>query len=189
MNWLDAVLGVALLICLVNGFRRGFSQQVIGLASGILGLLLGVWFYGTVGAMLPIESPVLAGAAGFVIVFTGVMLAGGLLSFIVRKFLRVTGLSFFDHLLGVGFGALRWAVLAIAVVMGIMAFSRGDKPPNAIVESRLAPYAVEIARGVAAMAPHDLKESFRKTYGQVKSAWADAIDEGIHGSPNGGKKK
>lgn len=189
MNWLDALLGVALLVSLVSGFRRGFSQQVIGLVSGIVALLLGIWFYGTVGAMLPIESPVLAKAAGFILVFTSVILLGEFVGFIVRKFLRVTGLSFFDHLLGAGFGVLRWALLAIAVVMGAMAFSRGDQPPEAIVESRLAPYAVEMARGVAALAPHDLKESFHKTYDQVKSKWAAALDQGLRGLPDGGKKK
>jgi membrane protein required for colicin V production len=189
MNWLDALLGVALLVCLVNGFRRGFSQQLIGLVAGVFALLLGAWFYGTVGAMLPIESPVLAKAAGFVIVFAGVMLLGGLVGFIIGKFLRVTGLSFFDHLLGAGFGALRWALLAIAVVMGAMAFSRGEQPPKAIVESRIAPYVVEIARGVAAVAPHDLKAAFHKTYDQVKSAWASAVDKGLRSLPDGGKKK
>src|SRR5215510_11959723 len=138
MNWLDAILGVALLLCLINGFRRGFSRQVIGLASGVIALLMGIWLYGTAGAwLLPyVSSPVIAKAAGFAIVFCGVLLLGSLISFVVGKFLTVTGLSFFDHLLGAGFGLLRWAVLSIAIVMSAMAFSRGEKAPDAIVESR-----------------------------------------------------
>jgi membrane protein required for colicin V production len=189
MNWLDAILGVALLVCLVNGFRRGFSRQVIGLASGVVALLLGIWWYGTAGAwLLPyVSSPVIAKAAGFGIVFCGVLLLGGLISFVVGKFLTVTGLSFFDHLLGAGFGLLRWAVVAIAIVMSAMAFSRGDRAPDAIVESRLAPYVVDVARLVAAMAPHDLKAGFHKTYDQVKAAWGSAIDKGIRSMPDGGK--
>jgi membrane protein required for colicin V production len=189
MNWLDAILGVALLVCLVNGFRRGFSRQVIGLASGVVALLLGIWLYGTAGAwLLPyVSSPVIAKAAGFAIVFCGVLLLGGLISFVVGKFLTVTGLSFFDHLLGAGFGLLRWAIVAIAIVMSAMAFSRGDRAPDAIVESRLAPYVVDVARLVAAMAPHDLKAGFHKTYDQVKAAWGSAIDKGIRSMPDGGK--
>jgi len=190
MNWLDALLGVALLVCVVNGFRRGFSRQLIGLASGVLALLLGIFLYGAAGSfLLPyVSSPVFAKAAGFVIVFCGVLALGGLVSFIVGKFLKVTGLSFFDHVLGAGFGALRWVLLAIAVVMGAMAFSRGEEPPQAIVESRMAPYVVDVARGVASVAPHDLKEGFHKTYEQVKAAWGSAIDKGIRKLPNGGKK-
>ena len=64
MNWLDAILGVALLVCLVNGFRRGFSRQVIGLASGVFALLLGIWLYGPAGGwLLPyVSSPGIAQA-------------------------------------------------------------------------------------------------------------------------------
>ncbi len=190
MNWLDALLGVALLVCVVNGFRRGFSRQLIGLVSGVLALLLGIWLYGTAGSwLLPyVSSPVIAKAAGFVIVFCGVMAIGGLVSYIVGRFLKVTGLSFFDHALGAGFGALRWGLIAIAVMTGAMAFSRSDNPPRAIVESRMAPYVVGMAHAVASVAPHDLKESFYKTYEQVKAVWGNAIDKGIRSLPNGGKK-
>jgi membrane protein required for colicin V production len=190
MNWLDAILGVALLVCLFNGFRRGFSRQVIGLVSGVLALLLGIWLYGTAGGWLTpyVSSPAIAKVAGFVIVFCGVLMLGGLIGFVVHKFLKVTGLSFFDHVLGAGFGVLRWAVLAIAIVMGAMAFSRDATPPRAIVESRLAPYVVDMARLVAAMAPHELKEGFHKTYQQVKATWDGAIDKGIRSLPVGGKK-
>ena len=190
MNWLDVILCVALLVCVVNGFRRGFSRQLIGLVSGVLALLLGVWFYGAAGAWLTpyVSSPVFAKAIGFVLVFCAVMALGGVAGFVAGKFVRVTGLSFFDHVLGAGFGALRWALLAIAVVVGAMAFSRGEQPPGAIVESRLAPYVVDMARAVAAVAPYDLREGFHKTYEQVKAAWNNALDKSIHGLPDGGKK-
>lgn len=190
MNWLDAVLGVALLVCVVNGFRRGFSRQLIGLVSGVLALLLGIWMYGMAGSwLLPyVSSPMIAKAAGFVIVFCGVMMLGGIAGFIVGKFLNVTGLSIFDHILGAGFGAVRWAVVAIAIVMGAMAFSHGDQPPRAIVDSRMAPYVVDVARAVAAVAPHELKEGFHKTYEQVKAAWGSAFEKGIHSLPGGGKQ-
>ena len=189
MNWLDAVLGVVLLYCLVNGFRRGFSRQIISLVSGILALLCGIWFYGTAGSFVQpyVSSPVWAKAVGFAIVFCGILVLGSVTGYVVSRFLKVTGLSFFDHVLGAGLGALRWAVVAIAVVMGAMAFSRADKPPRAIVESQMAPYVVDLARYAASMAPHDLNESFHKTYGQVKSAWQDALDKGIRGAPSGGK--
>src|SRR5262249_29123185 len=91
-----------------------------------------------------------------------------------------TGLSIFDHALGAGFGFLRGLLVSIAIVMGTMAFSRADQPPRAIVESRLAPYVVDAAHVVASMAPYDLKEGFRKTYGQVKAAWNHALEKGIH---------
>ena len=191
MNWLDFVLALILLATGVAGLRRGFSRQIIGLISGVLALLLGIWFYGTVGFyLLPYASSrTLANAGGFAVVFCGVLLLGALASIMAGRFLRVTGLSIVDHLLGAGLGLLRGLVFAIAIILGVMAFSRGDKPPEAVVNSRMAPYIVDAARTVVSMAPHDLKEAFRRTYAQVKTAWSEALKKGIHELPNGGARK
>ena len=190
MNWLDIVLAVILLASSIAGFRRRFSRQIIGLVSGVLALLLGIWFYGNAGYyLLPYASSrALANAGGFALVFCGVLGLGALVGLLVDKFLKVTGLSIVDHFLGAAFGLLRGLVFAIAIVMGAMAFSRGDKPPEAIVNSRIAPYVVDAARMFAAMAPHELKEGYRRTYAQVKAAWSDALEKGIRTLPNGGKK-
>jgi membrane protein required for colicin V production len=191
MNWLDFVLALILLASVVAGLRRGFSRQIIGLIAGVLALLLGIWFYGTVGFYLMpyVSSRTMANAGGFAVVFCGVLLLGALVSYVVGSFLRVTGLSIVDHFLGAGFGLLRGLVFAIAIIMGVMAFSHGEKPPEAIVNSRMAPYVVDAARMVAGMAPHELKEGFRRTYAQVKAAWSGALDKGIRKLPNGEMKK
>ena len=191
MNWLDLVLAIILLACVVGGFRRGLSRQVIGLISGILALLFGIWFYGMAGAQLMpyVNSKTAANAGGFAIVFCAVLLLGAVVSFFVGKFLKITGLSIVDHLAGAGFGLLRGVVYSVAIIMGAMAFARADKPPAAIVDSRIAPYVVDASRLAAAMAPHELREGFRKTYDQVKSAWGDALDKGMRHLPNGEKKK
>jgi membrane protein required for colicin V production len=190
MNWLDCLLAVILLVCMVRGFRRGFTRQIIALITGIVALLLGIWFYGIPASWAApyLSSPMLAAAAGFAAVFLGVMLVGGFISAVMQRFLKFTGLSIFDHALGAGFGLIRGLLVSIAIVMGAMAFTRADHPPRAIVESRLAPYVVEAAHVVASMAPYDLKEGFRKTYGQVKAAWNHALEKGIHSTP-GEKKK
>ena len=191
MNWLDFVLAIILLASVAAGFRRGLSRQIIGLVSVVLALLLGIWFYGNVGYyLLPYASTrALANAGGFAVVFCGVLMLGALVSFVVGRFLKVTGLSIVDHLLGAAFGVLRGLVFAIAIIMGVMAFSRGEKPPETVVNSRLAPYVVDAARMFAAMAPHELKEGFRRTYAQVKTAWSDALEKGIRKLPNGGEDK
>jgi membrane protein required for colicin V production len=191
MNWLDFVLVLILAASAVAGFRRGLSRQIIGLVSGVLALVLGIWLYGTVGFyLLPYASSrTMANAGGFAVVFCTVLLLGAMVSFVVGRFLNVTGLSIVDHLLGAGFGLLRGLVFAVAIIMGVMAFSRGDNPPDAIVGSRMAPYVVDAARVVAAMAPHELREGFRRTYAQVKAAWSDALDKGIRKLPNGEMKK
>ncbi len=182
MNWLDAVLIFILAASIFTSFRKGLSRELIGLVAVVLALLLGIWFYGLAGSFLIpyLSSRGLANLAGFFIVSFGVMLLGSLISHVVGRFLRVTGLRFVDHALGAGFGVLRGLLVAVALVTGIMAFSTdADHPPQAVVNSRVAPYVVDAARVIVGMAPHELKEGFRRTYAQVKEAWGKALEKGI----------
>ncbi|HYW44617.1 MAG TPA: CvpA family protein [Bryobacteraceae bacterium] len=191
MNWLDAVLIVILVASVLSSYRKGFSREVIGLVSGVLALLLGIWFYGSAGSfLLPyVSSRAAANFAGFFLVFCGVLLLGGIVSFVVGRFLRVTGLSIVDHALGAGFGLLRGIVVAVALIMGIMAFSPGEGPPSSVVNSRLSPYVASAARVCAAVAPKELKDGFWKTYAELKTAWQKALDKGIRSVPGTAKEK
>jgi membrane protein required for colicin V production len=186
MNWLDAVLAIVILASVVTSFRKGLSREVIGLVSVLLALILGLWFYGTAGGYLStyIGSHASANLVGFVLVFVCVILLGSLVSYLVGKLLRVTGLSIFDHALGALFGVVRGVLVGVALIMGMMAFMPRQRPPASIVHSRMAPYVVDAARLFAAMAPHELREGFRKTYAQVRTAWATAIDQGLRVAPN-----
>ncbi len=181
MNWLDVVLMAIFAASMLMSLRKGLSREVIGLASVVLAILLGSWFYGTAGTFLVpyLSSRALANFAGFLLVFCGVLLAGDLVGYLVGKFLKVTGLSVVNHMLGAAFGGLRGILISVALIMAIMAFSQGDKPPSSVVNSRTAPYMMDTARVFAALAPRELKEGFRKKYDEVKSAWGKALEEGI----------
>lgn len=184
MNWLDILLLVILAWCVFSSFRKGLTREIIGLASVVLALLLGIWFYGSAGALVApyVSSRSVANLAGFLMVFAAVMLAGALVNRILGKFLQVTGLSIVDHALGAGFGLARGALIAVALMMGIMAFSPEGRPPSAVVNSRLAPYVASASRVFASLAPHELREGFRRTYGEVKSAWG-RVAGGIRRTP------
>jgi membrane protein required for colicin V production len=177
MNWLDIVLALIVLASVAASFRKGFTREVIGLVSVVLALVLGLWFYGSMGSYLApyLSSRRMANFGGFFLVFFGVILLGGIVSLVVGKFLRVTGLSFFDHLLGAGFGVVRGLLIAIALMAAVMAFATGDRAPGAVVHSRLAPYVAGASRVLAAIAPHDFNEGFRKSYAQAKQAWHEAL--------------
>jgi membrane protein required for colicin V production len=191
MNWLDIVLLLILAGSVFTSFRKGFSREIIGLAAVVLAIVLGIWFYGTAGAMfLPyLSSPGAAHLAGFAVVFGGVLLLGAIVSAVVGKFLKVTGLSIFDHMLGAGFGLARGLLIGVALVLGIMAFSGSGAPPASVVHSRTAPYVIDGARVVSSIAPHEMREGFRKTYAQVKSAWEKTVDDGIRKLPGTGKRQ
>ena len=184
MNWLDAVLILLLAFSVWRSFAKGLTREVIGLLAVVVGIFLGTWLYSSVGEWIEphVHSRATANFCGFLLVLIGVMLAGSFAGWILSKLLRVTGLSFFDRLLGAGFGVLRGVLMAAALVLGILAFAPGAKagtPPEAVAGSRLAPLVIGCARLFVAAAPREMKDGFRKSYEQVKSRWEDTLNRGI----------
>jgi len=188
MNWLDWVLLLLLAFSIILSFRKGFSRELIELISVIVALFCGLWFYGSAGAFLEpyVSSKGIAHFCGFLIVFIGVLIAGGLIGMLFSRLVKAAGLTFFDRVLGAGFGAVRGLLMSVALIVAIVAFtpSTGDAAPNAVVHSRLAPYVIDTAHLFASIAPRELKDSFRKHYGQVKSIWQDTIKNGVHRLPD-----
>jgi membrane protein required for colicin V production len=191
MNWLDIVLLIILAASIFSSFRNGLTREIVGLVAVVLALVIGSWFYSLVGGyLLPyVSSRGIANFLGFILVFVAVLMLGSLVSFIIGKFLKLTGLSIVDHLLGAVFGAIRGVLISVALVMAMMAFAVPGHAPQSVVNSRVAPYVVDAARVCAAMAPYELKEGFHKTYAQVKTAWAGAVKQGIQGLPHTDKAK
>jgi len=97
-------------------------------------------------------------------------------------------LSFVDRMLGACFGLVRGLLISIAIVLALLAFAPVKSPPDAVVRSKVAPYVIDAARVCAAIAPHEMKDGFRKSYEQVKTIWGDALKKGIRELPGAGKK-
>jgi membrane protein required for colicin V production len=183
MNWLDWVLLLLLAVSIVSSFRRGFSRELIGLIAVVVALIGGLWFYGAAGAFLEpyVSSKEVAHFIGFILIFLGILIAGAIVGHLFSRLVKAVGLSWFDRILGAGFGAVRGLLLAVALILAIVAFTPGDEPPRAVVQSRFAPYVIDTAHLFASMAPRELKEGFRKRYDKVKSVWEDALKKS--GSP------
>jgi membrane protein required for colicin V production len=176
MNWLDVLLLVFLCASMIMSARKGFSREIIGLAAAFFGLVFGYWFYGTASTLFtPLGlSQRAANLAGFLTVFLGTVILGAMLGWLVNRFLRTIGLSFFDRLLGAVFGLARGVLIAMAVLTALLAFGpliEAGTTPSAVLNSRIAPYVLEASRLFVSIAPMELKATFRKQYTQVKSAW------------------
>ena len=186
-NWLDFVLLAILAGSVYSSFRNGLTRELVGLVSAILGIFLGIWFYGLGGSfLLPyVSSAAVANFCGFVIVFAGTMLAGMFVSWILKRFWKMAGVSWIDYLLGAGFGLVRGTLVAIAIVLALVAFSPGNRgtAPEAVTESRMAPYVIEASRVLVAVAPRELKDGFGAHYEQMKRTWNNAVKTTVDGLP------
>ncbi len=174
MNWLDYGLLAILLVSTVMSARAGFAREVIGLAAALLALVCGMWFYGLAGSFLIpyVSSTRVADLLGFLLVVFGVLLAGALLGWIVSRFLRTAGLSFFDRLLGAGFGFARGLLITIALLTAYMAFGPevdSQTVSESVLHSRIVPYVLDASHLFVTIAPMELKSGFLRQYAQVKS--------------------
>lgn len=175
MNWLDFVLIAILLFSVITAARKGFSREIIGLAAAFLALVLAMWFYGTAGSLLApyVSSVRVANLLGFLLVVCVVLVFGSVVGWLVHRFLRTVGLSFFDRLLGAAFGLVRGLLIAMALLTAFMAFGPqvdSNTVSTAMLNSRITPYVLDASQVIVAAAPMELKSSFRRQYEQVKSA-------------------
>ena len=114
------------------------------------------------------------GLAAVGLAATGVMVFGAIVGLIVTRVIRTVGLSFVDRFLGACFGLARGALLCIAMLIALTAFgphSETGSRPDAVVHSRIAPWLLEASRVGVAIAPMELKQTFRKYYAEVRQSW------------------
>lgn len=128
MAALDWVFLAIMAASLLLGAWRGLVYEVLSVASWIAAFVLAQMFAPDVAAVLPMGQAPQMGryAAAFVLVFIGVIIAGGLLAWLVKKAVEAVGLRPVDRVLGAGFGFLRGALLlmAVAIVVNMTPFKR-----------------------------------------------------------------
>jgi membrane protein required for colicin V production len=120
---LDWILLGVVLASLLLGVWRGLVYEVLSLLNWIASFVLAQWWAAALAVRLPMgnASEPVRYAAAFVLIFVGSLFALGLVAALVKKLIEVVGLRPVDRILGALFGALRGAVLllAVAVVVGM----------------------------------------------------------------------
>jgi membrane protein required for colicin V production len=114
---LDLGFAVVLLLSVAVGLWRGLVFELMSLAGWIVAYLAAHALAPDVAPWLPIGAPgtVLPLAAAYVVVFVATLVLWGLGARLVRLLLRSTPLSGVDRLGGGVFGAVRAAVLMLAL--------------------------------------------------------------------------
>jgi len=176
VNWLDYLLLVIIGSSAISGLWRGFAQTMVGALAAVLAVLGAIWFYGSAGSLLAdyVSHPTVANFLGFVIVFSIVMVIGAAVSRLLAKAFRWAGLGWLDRLLGGGVGVLRGALVATGLVLLLCAFTR-NPPPQSVVNSRVAPYMIEVSNVVSYLAPRELKDGFQASYEKAKKIWREVL--------------
>jgi membrane protein required for colicin V production len=139
MNWADYTILAVLALSVLMGLWRGFIGEVLALVCWILAFWV-AWMFGPALAdrfSASISTPSVRVLLAYVLCFVTVLIAGAIVSFLMRKLVEGSGLSGSDRLLGMVFGLVRGFALVTLVVLlaGFTPFRR-DPWWN---ESRLLP--------------------------------------------------
>lgn len=169
LNWFDISLLLLLLFSVISGLREGFARVAVGLVSTIAALLLALWCYRIPAAWFRpyVATDTIADVIGFLLIFIAVCVVGGLLAAAMARLFKWIGLSWFDHLLGGAVGFVRGALVVAALVAALVAFTPTPTPAF-LNESKVLPYAQQIAYMVVAAAPRDVKDAFEKQLDNLK---------------------
>lgn len=175
LNYLDIVLLIIVCASVIASVVRGFTRELAGLVALILGVVLGLWFHGSVASIVMeyVSAPEVARMVGFGVIFLGVVALGGLVGTAASKVMQVTGLSLFDRLAGAGFGLLKGSLFCAVILFALLAFTPGG-PPAALSQSQVAPYVMWSAHVVAALAPAEVKAAVAQNAELIEETWRSA---------------
>ena len=178
LNWFDLTLVLVVLWSAVSGMRSGLARVVIGFIAGIVGLIAAFWCYRQLAdELMPwIKTPAVASVTAFVIIFIGVLILGSLLSTLLSRMFQWMGISWLDRLLGGVAGFLRGTLVIAALTDVIVAYSPSPTPAF-LEQSRVLPYAGEIASMLATVAPRQLKDAFDEQLENLRRYWKQPANQ------------
>ncbi len=119
MTAFDYVILALIVLSAGIGLWRGVIREVFALGAWVVAIICAVLFGQTVALALPLggQAAWLQSLAGYALVFVGVFIVLSVLGFLFTKMVRAVGLSFIDRALGMMFGVLRGALIAVLLVL------------------------------------------------------------------------
>lgn len=158
MAALDWIFAVVLLLSMVLGAWRGLVYEVLSLINWVVAFVLARMLALDAADLLPMSgaSAAMRYAAGFLLVFVLVLVAGGLLTVLIKKLTAAVGLSPIDRTLGAVFGAARGVLLILLATLVVHLTPMKDSTTwRESVGARLAEVTL---KGLKPTLPRDLEK-------------------------------
>ncbi len=182
MNWVSLVILVIVALLTWRAFRRGFLRELVGLAALILAVpVAGVFYDDMVPKVEPIIDNALASAlVSFAAIFLGVIVAGQLIGYLLRRSVDVLNLGGLDRALGATFGFLQGALLCQVALVALVIFPQPDLREH-IEDSVIATELLDTAPIVLAILPdqfHEAVDLFLESIELLENVDLDDLDSG-----------
>ena len=121
MSEVDLVIIAGIGFSAILSFFRGVISEALSLLVWIAAILISLYYSSRFASLLPIDtvqSPLARANISAVLLFLGTFFVGTIAKWFVMRIFAGTSLSVIDRLGGVGFGAIRGAVIVTLLVLG-----------------------------------------------------------------------
>ncbi|HQW77306.1 MAG TPA: CvpA family protein [Dokdonella sp.] len=177
MNWFDYAIIVALALSVLVGLWRGFIGEVMALVCWVLAFWV-AWMFGPVLAeqfSASISVPSVRVMLGYAVCFIAVLIAGAIVSYLLRKLVSGSGLSGTDRLLGMVFGLVRGFALVVLVIV-LMKFTPVIRD-DWWQQSRLLPTFERSASWMTTLLPEAVAKYLEPATAGIPAAAAKVIQQ------------
>ncbi len=160
MNWVSLVIVVIVVLLTWRAFHRGFLRELVGLTALILAVpIAGVFHDDLIPKVEPLVENSLASALiSFLAILIGVILAGQLISFLLRRSVDVLNLGAADRIAGAAFGFLQGVLLCQVLLIALVNFPKPDVLTH-IDDSPIATRLIEGSDFVLPILPNEFDEA------------------------------
>lgn len=161
MNWADLfILGLIGLSVLIS-IWRGFIKEALSLATWVLAFTVALMFSDPLADRLVtwVDLPSARAALAIAILFIAVLILGGVVNYLAGQFVKKTGLSGTDRLLGTVFGVAR-GIIVIAVLVLLAGLTVLPQDPW-WQEAQLLPHFERVALWMASFLPPDMADGIK----------------------------
>ncbi len=175
MNGFDVFLLVLACVLVLVGMVKGIVRILIGIAALAAAFGLAAYYHQPLATrlgVLDVSESVLRLIA-YALIFIGVMLAGGLIAYAMRKLIKASMLSWADRTAGAVVGLVAAALVAVLLVLPVVAYSPWG--PIALGDSMLAPYIVGVGEAAATVAPPEMAERYRRGVEDLRKIWDESL--------------
>jgi len=156
LGWVDWTLIAIVAVSVAVGLWRGLVFELMSLAGWIVAYVLAQAYSPLLAARLHVGEPgsALNQGVAFAATFVAALMVWALIARLVRMLVRATPLTALDRLLGAVFGALRGALLLLAIAT-VVAFTPASKSPEWKV-SHGAGWLDALLHGIKPILPADV---------------------------------
>jgi membrane protein required for colicin V production len=180
MNTFDIILLSFACVLVVVGMFKGLVRILLGLAALVAAFALAARFHEGLadrlgGVDISIEALRLV---AYLMIFVGVMLAGGLMAFFARRLLKAAMLGWADRLGGAALGFAVAMLAAALVVIPVVAYSPYGE--QVLARSILAPYITVVAEIATSLVPEELSLRYKQKIEDLRRYWQQQYIEDLN---------